>query len=90
MWLKVVGDTAALDAKGAVGRSLGIDEIAFEHDRVVARPREGQRGRESCDTTPGDDELHTSIAIRCSFHDVEGRGGYTVIHARLVVWERRL
>ena len=58
MWLKVVGNSAALDAKGAVGRTSGIDKIAFEHDRVVARTREGERGRKSRDTTPGDDELH--------------------------------
>jgi hypothetical protein len=35
-----------------------MDRITFEHDRVVARPRDGERGRESRDTASGDDELH--------------------------------
>jgi hypothetical protein len=39
--------------------------ITFEHDRVVARPREGERGCESRYAAPGDDELHTRKPSGC-------------------------
>jgi hypothetical protein len=54
-----VGDSPAHDVEGAVGRPVGIDKITFEHDRVVARPRDGERSRESRYAASGDDELHT-------------------------------
>ena len=60
MGLKVVGDSPALDVEGTVGRPVGMDEITLEHDRVVARPRDGERGRESRDAASGDDEPHMS------------------------------
>jgi hypothetical protein len=58
MGLKVMGNSVALDVEGSAGRLAGMDRITFEHDGVVSRPRESERGRESRDATPGDDELH--------------------------------
>lgn len=59
MGLKVVGDSPPLDVEGTAGRPVGIDDITFQHDGVVARPGDGERSRESCDAASGDDKPHT-------------------------------
>lgn len=59
VWLKVVGDSPALDIESSVGRAVGIDTIALEDNRLMARPGNGQRSRESRDAATGDNELHT-------------------------------
>ena len=53
-----MGDSAALDVEGTGGRPVDMDGITLEHDRVVARPCEGERCREPRDATSGYDELH--------------------------------
>jgi hypothetical protein len=51
-------NSPSLDVERALGRPVRIDNVALEHDRVVARPREPERSRESRDATPSNDELH--------------------------------
>ncbi len=58
MRLKVVRDSPALDGESTVRRPVGTDEITFEDDRVVARPGDGERSRESRNPASGDDEPH--------------------------------
>ncbi len=58
MWLKVVGDSPALDGEGTLRGSTGIDEITFENDCVVTRPGDSERSRKSRNAASGDDEFH--------------------------------
>ena len=64
MWLKVVRDAPALEVEGTVGRPVRMDKIPLEDDRLVARPDNGERSRESRDAASCDDELHTSKLSR--------------------------
>jgi hypothetical protein len=59
VWLKVVGNSPALDVEGTASWAVGLDTITFEDNHVVARPGEGKRGGQSPDAASGDYELHT-------------------------------
>jgi hypothetical protein len=48
-------NSPALDVEGTLRRPVETNTIAFEHDRVVARPGQRERGRESRDAAPSDD-----------------------------------
>lgn len=58
MGLKVVRDPAALELEGTLRRPTGVEGIPLEDDRVVARPRHGERSREPRDAASSDNELH--------------------------------
>lgn len=58
MRLKVVRDSPTLDVKGSAGRPARLGHVTLEDNRVVSRPGDGQRSRESCDAASGDDKLH--------------------------------
>jgi hypothetical protein len=56
--LKIVRDPPSLKIESVTRRPTCIDGIPLEHDRVMTRSRDGQRGREPRDAASGDDELH--------------------------------
>ncbi len=58
MWLKVVGNSPALDVERTIGRPVGTDKVAFEDDHLMPRPRKGQRRRQSRNAASSDNELH--------------------------------
>jgi MOSC domain-containing protein YiiM len=58
--LKIVRDSPAHDVKRGEGRHAGIDKVTLEDDRMVSRPRDGERGRESRDAASSHDEPHAA------------------------------
>jgi hypothetical protein len=59
VWLKVVGNSPALDVEGTVGWAVRLDTITFEDNHVLACPGEGERGGQSRDAASSDYEPHT-------------------------------
>ena len=58
------GAENSAECPGARGVLPRLDGVALDDHRLVARPRDGQRGREPRHPASGDDELHDSDAIR--------------------------
>ncbi len=53
-------DSPTLDVKRGNGRHAGLDNVTFDDNRIVSRPGDRERSRESRDAASSHDEPHAA------------------------------